>query len=80
MTEEGRRYEQRQRDMERRAKAARQGFLHEIGVDLMNAWNRDLHDPSLMAVMGHDTTFGFAFNIERDGQAVKVEVKRDIDG
>jgi hypothetical protein len=79
MTEQDR-YEQRQRDMKRRAKAARQGFLREVGVDLMNAWNHGKTDPSLMAEYGRDTTFGFAFNIERDGQAVKVEVTRDIDG
>ena len=79
MTEQDR-HEQRQRDMKRRAKAARQGFLREIGVDLMNAWNHGKTDPSLMAILGRDTMFGFAFNIERDGHTVKVELSRDVDG
>lgn len=62
----------------KRAQDARNATTASIGRDLMDAWNRDKTDPSLMAVVGHDSTFGFEFCIERDGVTYTVEIRRDL--
>ena len=67
--------EQAKRDADQR----QQGATAYVGQRLMNRWNRDLRDPSLMATSGHDTTFGYEFVIQEDGFTFTVEVRRDMD-
>lgn len=63
----------------KKAQAVRVAAIAAIGVELMNAWNRNKTDPSDMAVMGHDTSTGFEFVIERNGVTYNVDVRRDLD-
>lgn len=64
-------------DKARKADAARQGVIHDIGVELMNSFNRGKTDPSVMAMLGHDTMTGYEFTIERGGAVHTVTVTRD---
>lgn len=52
-------------------------LLAAIGRDLMNGYNRGRTDPSGMAVLGHDTTFGYEFALDRDGRTAVVEIRWD---
>lgn len=45
----------------------------------MDRFNRGVTDPSLMAELGHSTTTGFEFCIERDGVTHTITVTRDWD-
>lgn len=61
------------------AQAARTATTAAIGAELMNAFNRDKTDPSAMSELGHETSTGFEFCIERDGVVYTVTVTRDLD-
>jgi len=63
----------------KKAEAARIAVTADIGTELMVAFNRDKRDPSLMAELGHETSTGFEFCIERDGVVYIVTVTRDLD-
>lgn len=68
----------RNRDQARAAAdKAQAGLLAEIGVELMNGFNRGKTNPWDMAKLGHDTATGFEFCIERRGVTVTVTVTRD---
>ena len=67
------------KDAGRRADDARAAATEEIGKRLMNRYNRDLKDPSVMAELGHSTTTGFEFCIEEGGVVHTVTVTRDLD-
>jgi len=71
-------YQARKKAALERARAARAAATASVGVDLMKAYNRALTDPSQMAAMGHDTSTGYEFCIERDGVTYIVEVHRDL--
>jgi len=62
----------------REAEAARVASTAGIGVELMRAWNRGKTDPSNLALMGHDTSTGYEFCIERDGVTYVCTVTRDL--
>lgn len=53
--------------------------MAQIGVELMNTFNRDKTDPTEMAMCGHDTMTGYEFNVERGGAVYTVSVRRDWD-
>lgn len=61
------------------AKRAQAAILAEIGADLMNGYNQRVRDPESMARLGHDTSRGFEFSIERRGVEVTVIVERDLE-
>lgn len=63
----------------RRADDTRAAATEAIGVELMVAFNRGKKDPSVMAELGHSTTTGFEFFIERDGVIHTVTVARGPD-
>jgi hypothetical protein len=52
--------------------------IADVGKRLMQRYNRDLTDPTVMAVVGHDTTFGYQFFVQEDGVTYIVEVRRDM--
>lgn len=62
-----------------RARRAQAAGIAKIGRELIDAFNRDKTDPSVMAVCGHDTMTGYEFSIERGGVAYTVTVTRDLD-
>lgn len=61
------------------AQAKRNAVTAGIGTELMNAFNRDKTDPSGKAELGHETSTGFEFNIERDGVVYTITITRDWD-
>lgn len=61
----------------KRADSANAHAIRQLGVDLMNAFNRGKTDPSEMAVLGHDTMTGYEFCVERNGVVYVVSVGRD---
>jgi hypothetical protein len=61
------------------ADAASHAVLASIGTDLMNAYNHGKTDPSDMAVMGHDSSRGYEFCIERGGRTAVVSVAWDLE-
>ncbi len=67
------------KDAARRADDARAAATETIGKELMVCFNRGKTDPSDMAELGHSTTTGFEFCIERDGVVHTVTVTRDLD-
>ena len=52
--------------------------IAHVGVDLINAYNTGRTDPSMMAVLGHDTMSGYQFSIQKNGVTYRVEVTRDM--
>lgn len=67
------------KDAARRADDTRAAATERIGRELMDRFNRGVTDPSLMAELGHSTTTGFEFCIERDGVTHTITVTRDWD-
>lgn len=62
----------------REAKAARKASSGEIAVELMKRWNHDEHDPSKMAVNGHETSFCYEFFIQKNGAVYVISARRDL--
>jgi hypothetical protein len=71
--------EEEDQDAARRADDARAAATEQVGKTLMDRYNRDLRDPSVMAVLGHSTMTGYEFFIEENGVVHTVTVSRDLD-
>lgn len=63
----------------KKADEVNRAALASIGRDLMNGYNRDRTDPSGMAVLGHDTTTGYEFVVEREGRTAVVQIRWDLE-
>lgn len=48
-----------------------------VAVEMMNRWNQGKTNPSDMAVCGHDTSTGYEFFVERDGEIYNFTVTID---
>jgi hypothetical protein len=63
----------------KKADEVNRAVLASIGRDLMNGYNRVLSDPSGMAVLGHDTTTGYEFVLDREGRTAVVQIRWDLE-